>query len=332
MPSAPPPSPIASQMGEGTSWCSLERLNAPTLQRIPSARYAWFVSSTVGFVGLGVMGGPMAGHLAAAGRDVVVWNRSAAKTAPLVEKGARVAPDLATLGEQCGIVFLCVTRSEDVKECLVALTQCAKQSTLFVDHSTIAPNASLEIEADLRLKGFGFVDAPITGGSMGAQKGQLTIFCGGSEQDVAEAMPYMQAYAKRAARVGGPGAGQMMKMVNQIAVGGALLALCESMSFAKKAGLDLAQVRDMVGGGAAGSWAFENYGPRILTSDWTPGFSINNQLKDFGYCVDAARAIDAAIPGTDLVQALLLISKGAGMGELTTAALYETMLAMGAVE
>ena len=274
----------------------------------------------------------MAGHLVSAGHDVVVWNRTAAKSEALQEQGARVAPDLATLGDQCGIVFLCVGRSEDVKECLAALTERAKPGTLFVDHSTIAPHASLEVEADLRSKGFRFVDAPITGGSMGAQKGQLTIFCGGSEQDVAEAMPYLQAYAKRAERVGPAGAGQMMKMANQIAVGGALLALCESLSFAKKAGLDLSQTRELVGGGAAGSWAFENYGQKILDADWAPGFSIKNQLKDFGYCAEAAKAIDAAIPGTLLVDALLTQSAEAGMTELTTAALYETMLGMGANE
>jgi 3-hydroxyisobutyrate dehydrogenase-like beta-hydroxyacid dehydrogenase len=167
---------------------------------------------------------------------------------------------------------------------------------------------------------------------MGAQKGQLTIFCGGAEQDVAEAVSYLQAYAKRAERVGGPGAGQTMKMVNQIAIGGALLALCESLSFAKKAGLDLTQTWDVVGSGAAGSWAFENYGPKILKADWSPGFSIKNQLKDFAYCVEAANAIDAAIPGTQLVQSLLTISAEAGLAEQTTAVLYETLLAMGAPE
>ena len=274
----------------------------------------------------------MAGHLVSAGHSVIVWNRTVAKSEPLAALGAKVADDLASLGEQCEIIFLCISRSEDVKECLATLVERAKPGTLFVDHSTIAPTASLEAEADLRAKGFRFVDAPITGGSMGAQKGQLTIFCGGTEQDVADAMPYLEAYAKRAARVGPAGAGQMMKMVNQIAVGGALLALCESLSFAKKAGLDLAQVKELVGGGAAGSWAFENYGPKILNEDWTPGFSIRNQLKDFGYCAEAAKAIDAAIPGTKLVDELLTQAAKCGKSELTTAVLFETLLGMGATE
>ena len=290
------------------------------------------VSKTVGFVGLGVMGGPMAGHLVSAGHNVIVWNRTPSKAEPLAELGATVASNLAELGEQCEIIFVCVNRSEDVGECVDQIIQNAKAGTLIVDHSTIAPNASLDLNAFLTSKGFRFVDAPITGGSMGAQKGQLTIFCGGTESDVAEAMPYLNAYAKRAERVGPAGAGQMMKMVNQIAVGGALLALCESLAFAKKAGLDLAQTRELVGGGAAGSWAFENYGLKILASDWTPGFSVKNQLKDFGYCAEAAQAINAAIPGTMLVDELLKRAESSGQNELTTAILYETILEMGAAE
>ena len=290
------------------------------------------VSKTVGFVGLGVMGGPMAGHLISSGHNVVVWNRTEAKSRPFAEKGAQVANDLEERGKVCEIIFICVNRSEDVEECIANMTSSARPGTLFVDHSTIAPNASISLAKALSSRGFRFVDAPITGGSMGAQKGQLTIFCGGDEQDVAEAMTYLQAYAKRAERVGEHGAGQMMKMVNQIAVGGALLALCESLAFAKKAGLNLAQTRELVGGGAAGSWAFDNYGLKILASDWTPGFSIKNQLKDFGYCADAATDINAAIPGTLLVDELLKQAQAEGKGELTTAILYETILGMGANE
>lgn len=290
------------------------------------------VAKVLGFVGLGVMGGPMAGHLVSAGHSVVVWNRSAGKSEPLAAQGAIVAKDLAELGRQCDIVFFCVGRSEDVEECVLDVTATAKPGTLLVDHSTISPAAAEHLASTLAQEGFRFVDAPITGGSVGAQKGQLTIFCGGAEDDVAEAMPYLQAYAKRAERVGTHGAGQMMKMANQIAVGGALLALCESLSFAKKAGLDIVQARELIGGGAAGSWAFDNYGLKILSQDWTPGFSIKNQLKDFGYCEEAAKVIDAAIPGTQLVDRLLKQAASQGKNELTTAVLYEILLQMGADE
>ena len=279
----------------------------------------------LGFVGLGVMGGPMAGHLAKAGHKVTVWNRTLAKSDPLKAQGYNIAPDLETLGETCDIVFICVSRTEDLQECLEPLTQKAKSGTLFVDHSTVSPTDTQAIHVNLAERGFKFVDAPITGGSMGAQNGTLTIFCGGSEADFNQAKPFMDAYAKRAELVGGPGAGQMMKMANQIAVGGALAGLCESLAFAKKAGLDLALTREMVGSGAAGSWAFENYGPMILNRDWTPGFSIDNQVKDFGYCLESGEAIDQNLPLTELVKTLLEDLQKSGRGGDTTAALFEVL-------
>lgn len=272
----------------------------------------------------------MAGHLKSAGSNLIVWNRTSAKTEGARSQGADVAATLEELATQCEVIFLCVSRSEDVRECAETISAHAAKGTLVIDHSTIAPDAALSIHDFLREKGIRFVDAPITGGSIGAQKGQLTIFCGGDEDDVAEAIALVKPYAKRAERVGGPGKGQMMKLANQIAVGGALLGLCETLSFAKKAGLDLELTRDMIGGGAGGSWAFENYGPKILKQDWTPGFSIRNQRKDFAYCFDAAEQIDAAIPGTSLVDLLLGDLEDDGHGDWTTAALYEGLLEMGA--
>jgi 3-hydroxyisobutyrate dehydrogenase len=288
------------------------------------------MNKCLGFVGLGTMGGPMAGHLLAAGNEVLVWNRTPAKAEPLRAKGATVASTLEDLAAKCDAIFLCVNRTEDVEACLASLTKTAKPGTLFVDHSTIAPDGAKRISNELAEKGFRFVDAPITGGSMGAQKGLLTIFLGGAEADVAEALELVKPYAKRAERVGGSGAGQSAKLANQIAVAGALMALCETMSFALKTGLDLAQIHSMVAGGAGGSWAFENYGPKILARDWTPGFSVKNQRKDFGYCRQAAESADAAIPCTNLVDGLLAKLEERGHAEWTTAALYEILVEMGA--
>lgn len=278
----------------------------------------------LGFVGLGIMGGPMAGHLLAAGHDVTVWNRTPAKAEALRAAGAHVADSLPALARSCDVICLCVSRSEDVAACVDAMTPHAKAGTLFIDHSTIAPDAAVAIAAKLEAAGLRFVDAPITGGSMGAQKGQLTIFCGGHEADVAEAMAVIEPYRKTAARVGPSGAGQLMKMANQIAVGGALMALCESLNYARKAGLDLAQAHDMIGGGAGGSWAFANYGPKILNRDWSPGFTIENQRKDFAYCAASAARLGAYIPATQLVDHLLKELDDAGHGDWTTAALFET--------
>jgi 3-hydroxyisobutyrate dehydrogenase-like beta-hydroxyacid dehydrogenase len=269
----------------------------------------------------------MAGHLLAAGHTLTVFNRTPAKTEPLRAAGAEVA-GLPGLASSCDLIFLCVNRTEDVRECLDSMKDAAP-GTLFVDHSTIAPPAATEIQKELAARGHRFVDAPVTGGSMGAQKGQLTVFLGGEEADCDQVLPVIAAYAKTARRVGGPGSGQMAKMANQIALGGGLLGLCECLSFAKKAGLDMAQIKELVGGGAAGSWAFDNYGPKILARDWSPGFSIRNQRKDFAYCKEAASAVHASIPGTELVDRLLAVLENDGHADWTTCALFEVLEAMG---
>lgn len=275
------------------------------------------------------MGEPMAGHLVDAGHQVTVWNRSPGKGESLVGRGATRAPSLGELAAGSDVIFLCVSRSEDVEECVASLAGHARKGTLFVDHSTIDPETAMSLHTDLSGRGLRFLDAPITGGSMGAQKGQLTIFIGGRKEDFDEALPVLRAYAKRAELVGGPGAGQMTKMANQIAVGGALLALCEALVFAKKAGLDLALTRELLASGAAASWAFDNYGPKILASDWSPGFSVKNQRKDFRYALQSGKAIGASLPGTELVDRLLATLEEEGHGDWTTAALYDVMLRLG---
>lgn len=268
----------------------------------------------------------MAGHLAKAGHEVIVWNRTSGKSDPLKGQGAHVASSLEEVAQNCTVIFLCVGRTEDVEECLNQMTPFAEPGTLFVDHSTISVPGAKAIHQSLAKKGLRFLDAPITGGSMGAQKGQLTIFVGGRKDDFQEALPLMQAYAKRAEWVGQAGAGQTTKMANQIAVAGALLGLAESLAFAKRAGLDLALTREMLAGGAAGSWAFENYGPKVLAQDWSPGFSIVNQRKDFGYCVEAAEALDLDLPMTELCDRLLEVLDKEGRGQETTCAVYDVLI------
>jgi len=268
----------------------------------------------------------MAGHLLKSGHEVTVWNRSTAKSEPLKVQGAMVAKDLKQLAENCNVIFTCVGRSEDVAEVVHAMAGHAKPETLFVDHSTIEPSMARKLHEELKAQSLRFVDAPITGGSMGAKNGTLTIFCGGDHDDVVEAMNVILPYTKRAERVGDSGSGQVMKLANQIAVGGALLGLCESIAFAKKAGLDISQAHSMIGGGAGGSWAFENYGAKILNEDWTPGFSVKNQRKDFGYCEAAAKELGIEIAMTELANRLLAELQMQGREEDATAALYEVYL------
>lgn len=268
----------------------------------------------------------MAGHLVRAGHEVIVWNRTAGRAGPLQEAGAHAASSLEELAQNCPIIFLCVGRTEDVEECLNQMAPFSDPGTLFVDHSTISVTGARRIHSELAKRGLRFLDAPITGGSMGAQKGQLTVFVGGRKEDFEEALPLMEAYAKRAEWVGEAGAGQTTKMANQIAVAGALLGLTESLAFAKRAGLDLVLTRDILAGGAAGSWAFENYGPKVLAQDWSPGFSIVNQRKDFGYCVEAADALGLELPMTELCDRLLEVLDQEGRGQETTCAVFDVLI------
>lgn len=289
----------------------------------------WHVATNIGFIGLGVMGGPMAGHLVKAGRNVTVWGRNQDRVQAVVNQGATSVGTLAELAAACDAICLCVTRTEDVQQCLNELLGFARSGTIFIDHSTISPKGSRLMHDKATSAGMKFVDAPITGGSMGAKNGTLTVFLGGAEEDCSNAQVVIEPYTRRSARVGGPGAGQLMKMVNQIAVAGSLLGLCESMAYAQKAGLDLAQTRELVGSGAAGSWAYENYGLKIINEDWTPGFSVDNQIKDFEYVIESAKELNAPAPMTRLCDCLLEKMSQAGHGSLTTAALYKEMAEAG---
>lgn len=274
----------------------------------------------VGFVGMGTMGAPMAGHLLSAGHDVTVWNRTPEKARPLADLGATVAGSLTGLTD-LDAILLCVGGTEDVRAVVDALPA----TGLLIDHSTISPDGAREIAASVASRGGRFVDAPVTGGSMGAVNGTLTVFLGGDEADCDEAKAIVAPYAKRAERVGPSGAGQTMKAANQIAVGGALLALAESLAFAKRAGLDLEQARAMIGAGSGGSWAFENYGPKMLRDDVTPGFAVRHQRKDFRYVRAAAAELAASLPGTEAVDALLAEAERRGWDDLTTGVIFRLL-------
>lgn len=280
----------------------------------------------IGFLGLGTMGSPMAGHLASKGHQTVVWNRTSGKETHAVSRGAQLSDSPEEIAGTCDIVALCLGRTGDVTEIVGRLLPNCKPGTIIVDHSTISPAGARNLASYCQSHKVEFIDAPITGGSMGAQAGTLTIFCGGSPAAFESAEPVLQAYGKRVALVGESGQGQMMKMANQIAVGGALLGLCESLAFAERAGLDLQTTRDLLATGAAGSWAFENYGPKIIAKDWSPGFSVKNQRKDFGYCQESAEELNMSIPGTALIDSLLAELTAAGREEETTAALFDILV------
>ncbi len=278
----------------------------------------------IGFVGLGVMGAAMAGHLADKGYRLTVWNRTPAKAEPLRGR-AEIAERLEDLAHAARVIFVCASRTEDVVELVERIALTAQKDTLFVDHSTIAPQAARELASSLEERGLHLLDAPVTGGSIGAQNGTLTAFCGGREEDFDRALLYLEAYTRTARLVGGAGSGQMMKMANQVAVCLTLLSMAECLSFAEKAGLDLQACIELIGSGAGGSWSLQNYGPKAIAGDHTPGFSVANQQKDLAYALEAAREVKASLPGTALVHQLLAALENAGEGERATTALFELL-------
>lgn len=281
--------------------------------------------SKVGFIGLGVMGAPMAGHLIRAGYEVHVWNRTPQRADPLRTLGAIVEESIERVAANCETIMICVSRTEDVREVTDKLAACASKGSLIVDHSTIEPSAAREIANWLESRAIAFVDAPITGGEKGAIAGTLTIFCGGEEEDFKRAHPVMQTYAKTARLVGPPGSGQQMKMANQISVALCVLAMSECLVYAEKAGLDLQDAIDLIGSGAGGSWSLANYGPKVLENDWSPGFAVSLQQKDLKYALDSARELGVSLPGTSLAHQLFASLENAGRGGDATPALVEVI-------
>lgn len=282
------------------------------------------MSENLGFVGLGVMGAPMCAHLLSAGHNVTVWSRNPAKSEPLQAKGAKPVENLERLADECSVVFLCVSRTEDVEEVVAGLDR-LPAGALIVDHSTIDPAGCRRIAEGLSQREVKFLDAPVTGGEKGAVAGTLTVFCGGHAADYERALPYLNAYAKTAKLVGPQGTGQAMKMANQIAVALAVLAMCECLVFADKAGLSLEGAIELIGSGAGGSWSMSNYGPKVLARDWSPGFSVALQQKDLVYALSTARELGVSLPGTALVHQLFAALENAGRSDEATPALFDVI-------
>ena len=259
----------------------------------------------VAFIGLGIMGFPMAGHLAAKGHDVTVYNRHADKAARWTgEHKGRAAPTPAAAAKDADVVLACVGRDADVE----AVTRgpdgafaAMKKGAVFVDHTTASAGIARSLAADAEAAGFGFVDAPISGGEQGAKNGQLTIMCGGSEAAYAKAEPVMAAYARQCRRLGPAGAGQLTKMVNQICIAGIVQGLSEALSFARAADLDPQAVMDVISKGAAQSWQMENRHKTMLAGEYDHGFAVEWMRKDLGICLAEARANGASLPLTALV-------------------------------
>jgi 3-hydroxyisobutyrate dehydrogenase len=261
--------------------------------------------STVAFIGLGVMGYPMAGHLAKVGRRVTVYNRNRAKAARWVgEYGGKSAATPREAAAGADFVFACVGRDADLREVTLGPNGAFAAMTpgsVFVDHTTASATIARELAAAAAAAGFGFVDAPVSGGEQGAVNGKLTIMCGGAAADFAKAEPVMAVYARQARLMGASGSGQLTKMVNQICLAGLIEALAEGLNFARATGLDPQAVIDVISKGAAQSWQMDNRHKNMLAGAYDHGFAVEWMRKDLGICFEEAKRNGVALPVTELV-------------------------------
>ena len=285
--------------------------------------------ATVAFLGLGVMGYPMAGHLAAKGHTVTVYNRTAAKAeAWAAEHGGRAAATPAAAAAGQDFVLACVGNDDDLRSVVTgpdgALDAMAS-GTVFVDHTTASAAVARELHGVARAKGIGFVDAPVSGGQAGAENGVLTVMCGGDDADYARAEPIIDAYARACRLMGGPGAGQLTKMVNQICIAGLVQGLSEGVMFAEKAGLDGAAVFDVIGKGAAGSWQMDNRHKTMLADEFEHGFAVDWMRKDLGIVLDEAKSNGARLPVTALVDQFYAEVQDMGGGRWDTSSLLRRL-------
>jgi 3-hydroxyisobutyrate dehydrogenase len=270
-----------------------------------SRTYEAIAPQAVAFLGLGVMGHPMAGHLARAGHRVTVYNRTGAKAqAWATEYGGYAAPSPREAAAGAAIVFACVGNDDDLRSVVLgadgALAGMAS-GAVFVDHTTASAAVARELDAAAGSRGLAFIDAPVSGGQAGAVNGALTVMCGGDAAPFERIRPVAMAFAKAVTRVGPSGAGQLAKMVNQIAVAGVVQGLAEAIAFGQQAGLDMKQVLEVIGKGAAQSWQMDSRGSTMVDDKFDFGFAVDWMRKDLGLVLDEARRNGAKLPVTALI-------------------------------
>ena len=276
----------------------------------------------VAFLGLGVMGFPMAGHLAKAGHGVTVYNRSPAKAEAWVAKhgGSRAATP-AEAARDADFVFMCVGNDDDVRQVAGDAMQGMKPGAVLVDHTTASAGVAREMAALAAQRGLVFLDAPVSGGQAGAENGVLTIMAGGDAAAFGRAKPVMDAYGRSVVLMGESGAGQLTKMVNQICIAGLVQALSEALAFAQKAGLDAGKAVEVISKGAAQSWQMENRAKSMLENRFDFGFAVDWMRKDLGIVLDEARSNGAAVPVTALVDQFYADVQAMGGGRWDTSSL-----------
>lgn len=285
------------------------------------------------FLGLGVMGYPMAGHLQAAGHDVTVFNRTASKAeAWVAQHGGQMAATPAAAAQGAEMVMSCVGNDDDLRAVCVgdggAFSAMGSQ-TIFVDHTTVSAAVTRELYDVAAGKGIAFVDAPISGGQAGAENGALSIMCGGTQESYDNAEKILQSYARICKRLGESGAGQLTKMCNQIAIAGLVQGLSEALHFAQRAELDGKAVVEVISQGAAGSWQMSNRFETMLNDEFEHGFAVDWMRKDLGICLDTANENGASLPITALVDQFYKDVQKLGGGRWDTSSLLKRLQALG---
>ena len=281
------------------------------------------------FLGLGVMGFPMAGHLANFGHEVTVYNRTKSKAIKWLEnfKGnVAETPKLASFNAD--IIISCVGNDNDLKEITLSKDgafQSINKNATFVDHSTVSASVTRELYRLAKIKEFNFVDAPISGGQAGAENGQLSIMCGGDDIAFEKALPVMKVYSKICRLMGGPGSGQLTKMVNQICIAGLVQGLSEGLNFAQKAKLDAKSVAEVISQGAAGSWQMDNRHETMIEGNYNFGFAVDWMRKDLKICMDEADRNGAVLPITSIVDQFYKEIQNSGGGRLDTSSLLKRL-------
>jgi 3-hydroxyisobutyrate dehydrogenase len=289
----------------------------------------------VGFVGLGIMGEPMARNLIKAGYPLTVWNRTASKADALRGEGANVAGSPAEVAQASTIVVSCVTDSPDVEAVVLGaggIAEGALAGSCYIDCSTIAPAVTRRLAVALREKGVGMLDAPISGGDIGAKAGTLAIMVGGEAADFERCKPVLDAVGKTVVHVGPSGAGQVVKLCNQVAGGLNLLAMAEAVALARSAGVDPAKMLEVVSNGAAGSWMLSNLAPRAVRGDFAPGFMVDLMQKDLRLIMETAADTNTPLAGSALVQQVFRVLQARGRGSDGTQAIVDAVSLLGRPE
>jgi 3-hydroxyisobutyrate dehydrogenase len=292
---------------------------------VPSA------AGRIGFIGIGVMGTSMAGHLLDAGLSVTVHTRTRATAQQLLDRGATWADSPSEAADGADAVISMVGYPDDVREVHLGSRGTLSSARLprdIVDMTTSRPSLAVELHRAAKDAGVGSVDAPVSGGDIGARQRTLSIMCGGEEQDFLRVLPILQILGRQIVLQGGPGAGQHTKMVNQILIASTMIGVCEGLMYAGAAGLDSLRVIESVGSGAAGSWTINNLGPRMVRGDFKPGFYVEHFIKDLQIAVEEAERMDLSLPGLSLARRLYEQVAAHGHGRLGTQALLLAMRQM----